>query len=94
MNQTTNMSFLNEVSASLMASKCPQIVRTFLAHKLQDACADGHLQKAKWLKEAFGPTADDARADNYGNDALWGACENGHLEVAKWLKEAFSLDAQ
>ena len=53
---------------------------------LQGACANGHLETARWLQRTFQLTAADARAEN--NSALHGACAKGHLEVARWLQRS------
>lgn len=45
----------------------------------------------KYLREGFGLTAADARADN--NRALWLAAANGHVEMLKYLREGFGLTA-
>jgi hypothetical protein len=55
---------------------------------LQVACENGNTELARWLKETFGLTAADTRAD--GNEALGRAC-GGHEQAARWLVAAFAL---
>ena len=48
------------------------------------ACANRHLEVAKWLWAAFRPHI-DVHANN--EQAFRWACRFGHLKVAKWLLE-------
>jgi len=61
-------------------------------YALRHAAIGGHLPVVKYLREGFGLTADDARAEM--NEALRSSAVFGHLAVVKYLREGFGLTVE
>ena len=55
------------------------------------AAENGHVEVLRFLKNEFGLTADDARAND--NEALRMAAANGHIDILRFLKKEFGLTA-
>jgi hypothetical protein len=90
-----SLSWLSKACRLGQIDSVKQIISIFCvkvvdAGPLAAACAQGHLDVAKWLVDTFSPHGRDVRIHN--SEALCNACKLGRTDVVQWLAHTFQLD--